>query len=46
MLHGPVQVLEPSWSSCFCIDPRLAAKTRRTYLSHAAELHELVIPAH
>ncbi|MDA4888375.1 MBL fold metallo-hydrolase [Streptomyces sp. MS2A] len=46
MLHSPVQVLEPSWNSCFCDDPILAARTRSTYLSRAAEMRELVIPAH
>ncbi|MGQ5635782.1 MULTISPECIES: MBL fold metallo-hydrolase [unclassified Streptomyces] len=46
MLHSPVQILEPAWSSCFCDDPRLAARTRTSYLSRAAELRELVIPAH
>lgn len=46
MLHSPVQVLEPGWNSCFCDDLRLAAKTRRAYLSRAADLRELVIPAH
>ncbi|MER6442685.1 MBL fold metallo-hydrolase [Streptomyces sp. NPDC001185] len=46
MLHSPVQVLEPGWNSCFCDDPQLAAKTRRAYLSRAAELRELIIPAH
>ncbi|MEU6541592.1 MBL fold metallo-hydrolase [Streptomyces sp. NPDC047000] len=46
MLHSPVQVLEPGWNSCFCDDLRLAARTRRAYLARAAELRELVIPAH
>jgi len=46
MLHSPVQVLEPALNSCFCDDLRLAAKTRRAHLSRAAELGELVIPAH
>ncbi|AGL16235.1 MBL fold metallo-hydrolase [Actinoplanes sp. N902-109] len=46
MVHSPVQVLGPDWNSCFCDDPALAAKTRRTYLARAAEHHELVIPAH
>ncbi|MFJ8153433.1 MBL fold metallo-hydrolase [Streptomyces sp. NPDC094468] len=46
MLHSPVQVLGPDWNSCFCDDLRLAAQTRRTYLSRAAEQRELVIPAH
>ncbi|MEW2447975.1 MBL fold metallo-hydrolase [Streptomyces parvulus] len=46
MMHSPVQVLEPRWNSCFCDDPQLAARTRRSCLARAAELHELVIPAH
>lgn len=46
MLHSPVQVLEPGWNSCFCDDLQLAAETRRAYLSRAAKLRELVIPAH
>ncbi|MER6920172.1 TetR/AcrR family transcriptional regulator C-terminal domain-containing protein [Streptomyces spiralis] len=46
MLHSPVQVLEPAWNSCFCDDSRLAARTRASYLSRAAEQRELVIPAH
>ncbi|NJP50807.1 MBL fold metallo-hydrolase [Streptomyces sp. SBST2-5] len=46
MLHSPVQVLEPDWNSCFCDDLRLAARTRRAFLSRAAEQRELVVPAH
>nr|WP_260616110.1 MBL fold metallo-hydrolase [Microbispora sp. KK1-11] len=46
MLHSPVQVLEPRWKSCFCDDLQLAAKMRRAHLARAAELRELVIPAH
>ncbi|MGW3850288.1 MBL fold metallo-hydrolase [Streptomyces fagopyri] len=46
VLHSPVQVREPGWNSCFCDDSHLAAKTRSAYLSRAADLHELIIPAH
>ncbi|WP_446034374.1 MBL fold metallo-hydrolase [Streptomyces olivaceus] len=46
LVHSPVQVLEPRWNSCFCDDPQLAARTRASYLSRAAELRELVVPAH
>ncbi|MFG1615880.1 MBL fold metallo-hydrolase [Nonomuraea wenchangensis] len=46
MLHSPVQVLDPRWNSCFCDDLQLAAETRRAHLARAAELRELVIPAH
>ncbi|MEV8612095.1 MBL fold metallo-hydrolase [Amycolatopsis sp. NPDC051373] len=46
LLHSPVQILEPSYSSCFCEDRALAASTRTRVLGRAADLHELVIPAH
>ena len=46
MLHSPVQVLEPTWNSCFCDDLEQAARTRDAYLSRAAEKRELIIPAH
>ncbi|MEU0476541.1 MBL fold metallo-hydrolase [Streptomyces olivaceus] len=46
LVHSPVQVLEPRWNSCFCDDLQLAARTRASYLSRAAELRELVVPAH
>jgi glyoxylase-like metal-dependent hydrolase (beta-lactamase superfamily II) len=46
MLHSPVQILEPEYNSCFCEDPRAAAATRRSVLERAADLRELVVPAH
>ncbi|PYC81341.1 MBL fold metallo-hydrolase [Streptomyces tateyamensis] len=46
LMHSPVQVLAPSCSSCLCLDPARAAVTRRQVLARAAELGELVIPAH
>lgn len=46
LLHSPVQILEPGYSSCFCEDPRAAAVTRRRVLERAADTGELVIPAH
>lgn len=46
LLHSPVQILEPDYSSCFCEDPRAAAVTRREVLGQAADTNELVIPAH
>ncbi|WP_434449532.1 MBL fold metallo-hydrolase [Lentzea sp. E54] len=46
LLHSPVQILEPRYSSCFCEDPRQAASTRRSVLERAADTGELVVPAH
>ncbi|MCC9309051.1 MBL fold metallo-hydrolase [Kitasatospora sp. RB6PN24] len=46
LLHSPVQILAPSCSSCLCLDPAGAAVSRRRVLERAAELGELVIPAH
>ncbi|MFD9001312.1 MBL fold metallo-hydrolase [Streptomyces sp. NPDC059582] len=46
VLHSPVQILHPECSSCFCLDPGQAAASRRRVLEQAADLGELVIPAH
>ena len=46
LLHSPVQILEPRFSSCFCEDPEQAASTRRSVLERAADQRELVVPAH
>jgi glyoxylase-like metal-dependent hydrolase (beta-lactamase superfamily II) len=46
VLHSPVQILQPSCSSCFCLDPAQASASRRRVLSRAAAEGELVVPAH
>ncbi|RSS50297.1 MBL fold metallo-hydrolase [Streptomyces sp. WAC01280] len=46
LLHSPVQILEPSCASCFCLDPAGAAVSRRRILERAADERELVVPAH
>ncbi|MEV7611703.1 MBL fold metallo-hydrolase [Streptomyces sp. NPDC089799] len=46
LLHSPVQILDPSCNSCFCLDPERAAASRRRILERAAEERELVVPAH
>ncbi|MEV0843211.1 MBL fold metallo-hydrolase [Actinocatenispora sera] len=46
LLHSPVQVLQPRYSSCFCEDEAAAAVTRRAVLGRAADDTELVVPAH
>ncbi|MFI5648543.1 MBL fold metallo-hydrolase [Kitasatospora sp. NPDC051705] len=46
LMHSPVQILDPSHSSCFCEAPQQAAATRRSVLERAADDRELVVPAH
>ncbi|WP_042383675.1 MBL fold metallo-hydrolase [Streptacidiphilus melanogenes] len=46
LLHSPVQILDPTHNSCFCLDPAKAQASRRRILERAADQHELVIPAH
>ncbi|MEU6664543.1 MBL fold metallo-hydrolase [Streptomyces sp. NPDC046727] len=46
LLHSPVQILRPECSSCFCLDPKEAARTRQRVLERAAEERALVVPAH
>lgn len=46
LLHSPVQLLEPSCASCFCLDAGGAAASRRRILERAADERELVVPAH
>lgn len=46
IMHHPVQVAEPQWSSGFCTDPKEAAATRRAFLERNADTGRLVLAAH
>ncbi|MBH5333976.1 MBL fold metallo-hydrolase [Streptomyces pactum] len=46
LLHSPVQILDSARNSCFCLDPELAAASRRRILERAADERELLVPAH
>jgi glyoxylase-like metal-dependent hydrolase (beta-lactamase superfamily II) len=46
VIHSPVQIVEPEWSSCLCEDERVANETRQRVLAWAADEHVLVIPTH
>ncbi|MFF3319905.1 MBL fold metallo-hydrolase [Streptomyces sp. NPDC003035] len=46
LLHSPVQVLDPSCNSCFCLDAQAAVASRRRILERACVERELVVPAH
>lgn len=46
IVHTPLQVPHPDFSSCFCEDPATAEVTRRDLLGWAADNQALVLPAH
>ena len=46
VIHHPMQVEHPEWSSCFCWDPVLSAKTRIEVLSRVAYENAWLLPAH
>ena len=46
IMHHPIQVYHPDWSSQFCWDPALSAVTRRRVLEHCVEHNSLLCPAH
>ena len=45
-IHSPAQIARPDWSSAFCADAALAARTRTALVADAAERGTLLIPAH
>jgi glyoxylase-like metal-dependent hydrolase (beta-lactamase superfamily II) len=45
-IHSPVQVFQPSWSSAFCHDAKLATETRRALLERAAGANLRIVPGH
>lgn len=46
VLHHPIQLVYPDWSSAFCHDPRQAAVSRRQVLDRCADSGALLCPAH
>lgn len=46
MMHHPLQVAEPDWSSCFCVDPARSASTRRSFFTQHEGSPTIVLPAH
>jgi glyoxylase-like metal-dependent hydrolase (beta-lactamase superfamily II) len=45
-IHSPVQVFQPDWSSGFCFDRALAARTRRALLRRAVDEGLRLVPGH
>ncbi len=46
VLHHPLQLIRPEWSSGFCSDPQLSALTRRRVLGETAASGAILMPAH
>ena len=46
MLHSPIQIPYWQWSSKLCVDPKLAAQSRRELLERCVAENALMIPAH
>ncbi|MGE0748886.1 MAG: MBL fold metallo-hydrolase [Rhodospirillales bacterium] len=46
MMHHALQCIEPDWSTVFCSDPALAARSRRRCLDDYAGRDVVVLPTH
>jgi glyoxylase-like metal-dependent hydrolase (beta-lactamase superfamily II) len=46
LMHRPVQVAEPQWSSMFCVDPAQSRATRQAFMEQHADTGQLIIVAH
>lgn len=46
MLHHPVQVIHPEWSTNFCEDPELSRRTRQDFVSRHADTGTRILTGH
>ena len=46
MMHHPLQLKYPEWSTRFCIDPDMARRTRMDFLKANANSGRLIFPTH
>ncbi|GIX49009.1 MAG: MBL fold metallo-hydrolase [Candidatus Tectimicrobiota bacterium] len=46
LMHRPVQVAEPQWSSIFCVDPVQSRATRQAFVEQHADTDTLILAAH
>ncbi len=46
IMHHPIQIHCPDWSSAFCFDPGAARRSRRRVLERAAARGSVLYPAH
>lgn len=46
VVHHPIQVVRPEWSSIACSDPEQSARARRLFVERHCDSSRLVLPAH
>jgi len=46
VIHSPLQLARPEWSSAFCADPAQARLTRRALLTGLADTGGVLVPTH
>ena len=46
VLHSPLQLARPEWSSRACDDPAMSSASRRRFVEQHADSGNLVMPAH
>jgi glyoxylase-like metal-dependent hydrolase (beta-lactamase superfamily II) len=46
LMHHPLQIRYPEWSTRFCVDPTMARQTRMKFLKGHANSDRLVFPTH
>jgi hypothetical protein len=46
VLHHPIHIYQPAWSSRFCMNPEQAVISRMRVLTLCAERNSLMFPAH
>ncbi len=46
VIHHPLQLIKPKWSTNFCYDPELSRQTRLNLLNRCAETQTAILPAH
>ncbi len=46
LMHHPVQVPEPHWSTCFCWDMEMSANTRTAFVDRYTDTETIILPVH
>ncbi len=46
VMHTPLQLRYPDWSTRFCVDPAMARQTRRRFLAEHCASEALIFPSH
>jgi len=46
VMHTPIQLAQPAWSSRFCLDPQRSRETRSALIERCADADVMLLPAH